>query len=262
MGGRIIANELIPVYESELDEKVVDARELHGFLEVGRDFSSWIKDRIQKYEFVEGEDFTLTLTKTGERQNVTRHDYTLKLDVAKEICMVESNEKGSEARKYFIEVEKRFKVQSIDTSKLTPEMQMLNLLFQAEAKTQLALADTQKKLSAVEETVEVIKDTFAQRDEDWRKQVNAMLQGASFRSGGNYSELRTESYRLLEERAHCDLDKRMRNLLKRLEDNGATKSKIREANKMDVIEADAQIKEIYASIVKELNIGSLQAARG
>jgi hypothetical protein len=113
-----------------------------------------------------------------------------------------------------------------------------------------------------EETVAVIQGTIIQRDEDWRKQVNDMLKGASYRSGGNYSELRTESYRILEERAHCDLDKRMRNLLKRLEENGATKTKIREANKMDVIENDDKIKEIYTAVVKELSIGSLAAARG
>ena len=46
---------LVPVYESD-DRQVVNARELHGFLEVGKDFSNWIKDRINKYGFAEGED--------------------------------------------------------------------------------------------------------------------------------------------------------------------------------------------------------------
>jgi len=110
---KVIVNELIPVYKTDTGEHVVDARELHEFLEVGRDFTNWIKERIGKYGFVENEDYSVTLAKIGERQNVTRHDYTLKLDMAKEVAMVESNEKGSQARKYFIAVEKQFKQQSL-----------------------------------------------------------------------------------------------------------------------------------------------------
>ena len=47
--------------------RAVDARELHTFLEVGRDFSNWIKDRIDQGMFSEGKDYVLTLTKTGVR---------------------------------------------------------------------------------------------------------------------------------------------------------------------------------------------------
>lgn len=108
MEKRIIANELLPVYQDG-EDKLVDGRELHGVLKVGRDFATWMKERIEKYGFTEGNDFILTLTKTGERQNVVRHDYVLKLDMAKELCMVENNEQGRQARKYFIEVEKRYR---------------------------------------------------------------------------------------------------------------------------------------------------------
>ncbi|AGN33748.1 anti-repressor protein [Paenibacillus phage PG1] len=106
---KVLTNDLLPVYETDQGERIVDGRELHEFLKVGRDFTSWIKNRIEKYGFVEGDDFALTLTKTGERQNVIQHDYILKLDTAKELCMVENNAKGREARRYFIEVEKKFK---------------------------------------------------------------------------------------------------------------------------------------------------------
>lgn len=105
---KMIANELLPVYQTtDKGEKVIDGRELHEFLKIGRDFTNWIKARIEKYGFIEGGDFILTLTKTGERQNVTKSNYILKLDMAKELCMVENNEQGRKARRYFIEVEKR-----------------------------------------------------------------------------------------------------------------------------------------------------------
>ncbi len=110
MNKSLILNELLPIYQmTDTGEQVVDARELCGFLDVGRDFTSWIKGRIEKYSFIEDEDFIITLTKTGERQNVTRHDYILKLDMAKELAMVENNDQGRKARRYFIEVEKRFR---------------------------------------------------------------------------------------------------------------------------------------------------------
>lgn len=112
--GKLIANELMPVYQTtDTGEKIVDGRELHNVLNVGRDFTTWMKERIQKYGFIEKEDFGITLTKTGERQNVLQHDYILKLDMAKELAMVENNEQGRKARKYFIEVEKRFQQNNV-----------------------------------------------------------------------------------------------------------------------------------------------------
>lgn len=84
----------------------VDARSLHSFLEVGRDFANWIKQRISKYKFQENVDFVLTVAKTGVRSNVVQKDYSLSLDMAKELCMVENNEKGHEARRYFLRCEK------------------------------------------------------------------------------------------------------------------------------------------------------------
>lgn len=99
-------NDIIKIHDGDFP---VDARELYEFLEVGRDFSTWIKKRIGKYSFEANVDYILTLTRTGERQNVTKHDYYLTLDTAKEIAMVENNDRGRQARRYFIEVEKRYK---------------------------------------------------------------------------------------------------------------------------------------------------------
>lgn len=99
-------NELIMITESEEGEKLVSARELFEFLESKRDFTTWIKDKIDKYGFVENEDFTLHKFVDGK---TWKHDYILKIDIAKEISMVEGNEKGRQARKYFIECERQLK---------------------------------------------------------------------------------------------------------------------------------------------------------
>ena len=88
--------------------QTVNARDLHEFLEVGKDFSNWIKDRIKKYGFQDGVDFT-TISRSPELASGNRGaavDYHLSLDMAKELSMVERNAKGKEARQYFIECER------------------------------------------------------------------------------------------------------------------------------------------------------------
>mgnify|MGYP003313385824 CR=1 FL=1 len=102
-------NALIPIDNNAQGQPTVNARDLHDFLEVGKMFTHWIKARIEKYGFIEGQDYILTNAKTGKRQNVVVHDYHLTLDMAKELAMVENNAKGREARRYFIEVEKQAK---------------------------------------------------------------------------------------------------------------------------------------------------------
>lgn len=109
MNYKVIENELLPIYENEKKEKLVNARELHSIMKVGRDFTNWIKDRIKKYDFVQNEDYILTLAKIGERQNVIKHEYYLTVNMAKELAMVENNEIGRKIRRYFIEVEKRYR---------------------------------------------------------------------------------------------------------------------------------------------------------
>jgi anti-repressor protein len=104
---KIVENQLINVYETNKAERVVDARELHDFLEVGDKFTQWMERRIEKYVFDEGLDFfTISGKSSGGRPTL---DYLLKMDTAKEIAMVENNERGRQVRKYFIEVEKRFR---------------------------------------------------------------------------------------------------------------------------------------------------------
>ncbi len=109
--------QLIPVVQTAIDSQTIptiNARDLHQFLEVGKDFSNWIKDRIESFDFSENQDFVITLAKTGERKNVVMKEYALTLDMAKELSMVERNAKGKEARQYFIECERNLKNNSID----------------------------------------------------------------------------------------------------------------------------------------------------
>ena len=84
----------------------VNARDLWKFLESKQEFANWIKDRIEKYRFVEGKDFLINFSKSLGRPS---KEYIISLDMAKELAMVENNERGRQARQYFIEVEKRYR---------------------------------------------------------------------------------------------------------------------------------------------------------
>ena len=116
-------NELIPIQNlptAGLKNNVVDARDLYMFLESNRNFGNWIKQRINKYQFRENFDFfTFNEKSTGARGRIKR-GYFITLDMAKELAMVENNEKGREARRYFIEVEKRFRAR--ESLQVPPEL--------------------------------------------------------------------------------------------------------------------------------------------
>ena len=105
-------NELITLQPQTINGNAVEtvsARELHAFLESKQDFSTWIKNRIADYDFVENQDFITVTQKYGTTNGgyATRKEYHLALDMAKELSMVERNDKGKQVRQYFIECEKQ-----------------------------------------------------------------------------------------------------------------------------------------------------------
>ena len=92
--------ELIKIYEGNL----IDARELHQFMEVKTPFNDWIR-RMLEYGFEEGEEFYANLRKTSSKGGRPQKNFFLTLAAAKEIAMLQRTEKGKEARKYFIKCE-------------------------------------------------------------------------------------------------------------------------------------------------------------
>ena len=103
-------NELIPLQPQTINGNAVEtvnAKELHEFLEVRSKFADWIKNRISEYDFTVNQDFT-TVSKNLENGGRSI-DYYITLDMAKELSMVERNEKGKQARQYFIECERKLR---------------------------------------------------------------------------------------------------------------------------------------------------------
>ena len=128
-------NELIKIEKSNVGGdliETVNARELYQFLEVGKDFSTWIKNRIEQYGFAEGVDFVTMEAAPqngGAGNRGFKVEYYIAIDMAKELAMVERSDKGREARRYFIECEKRLKqVVNKPVSLLSPKEEDFRVL--------------------------------------------------------------------------------------------------------------------------------------
>lgn len=101
-------NKLISTINNDQNEILVSGRDLHEFLEVSTEYKKWFS-RMSIYGFEEGDDFIKVTQKcltstTG--QNTT--DHHIKLDMAKEISMIQRTDKGKQARQYFLELEKKW----------------------------------------------------------------------------------------------------------------------------------------------------------
>ena len=108
-----VEDGIVPIYENEIKEKLINARELFYLLRgenTKTKFADWIKQRIEQYEFIENKEF-IKLRNYTNVGNLKRPqlDYYLKIDMAKELCMIENNDKGKKIRKYFIKIEERYR---------------------------------------------------------------------------------------------------------------------------------------------------------
>lgn len=96
-------DELIPTQQNDNGEILVTGRDLHEFLEVNSNYTTWM-NRMIEYGFFDGLDFIPKMEESsGGRPSVNHH---IKIDMAKEISMLQRTEKGKQARQYFIHVEK------------------------------------------------------------------------------------------------------------------------------------------------------------
>ena len=96
--------ELIPISENN-GKRAVNARDLHAFLESKQEFTHWISNRIRQYDLVEDEDYQILTSNEVFDKSIKnpkggrpRVEFALSLDCAKELSMVEGNEKGKQAR--------------------------------------------------------------------------------------------------------------------------------------------------------------------
>ena len=129
------------------NNSVILARDLHSFLCSRQEFSNWIKNRIKQYELIEGYDFIVSdnFIKNPKGGRPLK-EYYLTIEAAKEMAMVEGNEKGKMARKYFIECER--KLQEIKKTTVS-NLELLELAV-------ASLKEQNKRIESIESKVNSI----------------------------------------------------------------------------------------------------------
>lgn len=267
---KMIENDLVPVYETDKGIKVVNGRELHQVLQSGQDFSTWVKKRLSECDAEENKDFD-RFHKKMEANNATMIDYIIKLDIAKEMAMLERNEKGKQVRKYFIAVEEKYKQNALDVAQLSPELQMFNKIFQSVAQQQLEqkrqaeeISKQGEQIKQIEQTQTAIAETFSKVDdtEDFQHWVNNCItkiaESPYFTNGTTrsmkYSLARNESYERLMRKRNCRLDDRVQRAKGRaLEVNPSIKkAELQKINKLYVIANDKDLRPAYELVIKEM----------
>ena len=165
-------NELIKV-DFTGERPAVSARELHEFLEVKTAYKDWFP-RMCEYGFTEGEDFCSFLSEsTGGRP---AQDAQLTIDMAKEICMLQRNEKGKQARQYFIKLEKDWN---------SPEKVMARALH---------IADEKIKLLSAQNSVLTVQNTIMQPKAAYFDELVSRNLLTSFRETAKQLEIKEKEF--------------------------------------------------------------------
>lgn len=254
----VIENELVPVYETDKGAKVVYGTELHKALEVKTKYADWVVRRLSECDAEENQDYQVCFSnlRSENRGGQNKKEYIIKLNTAKEMAMLERNERGKQVRRYFIAIEDRYKKAKFQISDLSPELQMVHYMFEQIAKQEIEQKRQSEEIENVKGRVEGIRNIVALNPKDWRKETDIILKRISLKLGGGdkYKEIRRESYDLLESRMGVSLNTRLKNKCKRMLKNGISQSVIDKVNYIDIINEDKKLIEGYISIVKELAV--------
>ena len=187
-------NELIKVEINENNEQVVSGRELHKFLEITERYSSWF-ERMCTYGFVENIDFVgCKVFNTLAKQELD--DHLMKITMAKEISMLQRNEKGGIIRKYFIDCENKWN---------SPEM----ILIRADQIKSRMIENYQHEIKEIKLELEYKKEVIAgivDNIDIYKKQ--AILNRVVKHKGANFRDRWNELYRVFRETYHVDLKAR------------------------------------------------------
>ena len=163
---------------------------------------------------------------------------------------------GNDAMKFklqyinaFNKLEEEYKQNQIDVNELSPELKMFNQIFKTVAANEIE----NKKLN---HKVDNIAEIVSLNTTDWRKTSQSIIRKIALAQGGYgaYKEVASDAYAETDRRAGANLKIRLTNLKKNRLANGMSRSKVDKTNKLDVIDGDKRLKEIYMSVVKDFAI--------
>lgn len=235
----------------QIDENgMTTARALYEFLELApSQFSRWAKQNIEKNDFFEeySDWIGFDIMSNGN----SCKDYRLTTEFAKHLCMESHSEKGKTARNYFITIEGKAKEFAINRANLSPSLQILYTMIDAQAKQEIEQKRQAEQLHAVETKINTMQEIFTEPLGDWKNDINKRVREISINSNIDYQTVYGEMYGELETTAHCSLSRLQENKKARMEKAGNTKTAIKEGTtKIAVIYDRPQLKAIFENIVK------------
>lgn len=256
-------NELINIYGTDISIKEYKGQRVVTFSDIDRvherpEGTAKRNFNANKIHFTEGEDYFRVSSdeiRTNGLFSVSDNDHRDKALITEQgyLMLVKSfnDDKAWEVQKRL--VKSYFTVRDL-TSDLSPQLQLMMQMVNQMAQTERQVKEVKALAEKTAETAEAIKEAVQPVFDDWRKAINDKVVKITKKSDKPYAEMRDEMYRELERRAGCDLGTRLRNLRNRLSDKGGTKTEVEKLCKMDVIESDKRLKEIFSKIVTEYEI--------
>lgn len=269
--GVISTNQLVHIGNSDISIKEYNGQRVVTFKDIdmvhGRpDGTASRNFRTNRERFIEGEDFfrvsadEIRRTKIFDIPDKATSDYALMTEQGY-LMLVKSftDNLAWDVQRQL--VNGYFKTREKVKRALSPELQMLQGLLSQMVEKELADKERDRQILLAKETAdkavattENIKETVKPVFDNWRSEINLKFNRIPKCAGAEFRMLRTEMYQELERRAGCDLSTRLRNKRNRMQEKGCTKTTINALNKMDIIDDDKKLREIFSKIVTEYEI--------
>lgn len=211
-----------------------------------------------KKRFIEGVDFFLVSSdeiRTSHIFPISNNDYMDKILLTEQgyLMLVKSftDDLAWDVQRQL--VNGYFKVRKL-ANDLSPQLQLFQQMFEAVAEQERTAREAKELAERAIETTDNIKEAVKPIFDNWRDEMRLKFNRIQRNTDKQFNVLRTEMYAELERRAGCDLSTRLRNKKQRMVDNGCTKTEINNVNKMDIIEENKTLREIFSKIVSEYEI--------
>ena len=219
-----------------------------------------------KARFIEGEDYFIVSAdeiRTSRMFPISDKDFMSKALITEQgyLMLVKSftDDLAWEVQRKL--VSSYFNVHQSVNEQLSPELQALQGLLNQMVQKELADKERDRQIAKAQdtaqkaiETTEHIKEAVKPVFDNWRNEINSKFNRIQRNADCQFNVLRAEMYSELEHRAGCDLNRRIRNRRERMAESGCTKTEISALNKMDIIEDDKKLREIFSKIVAEYEI--------
>lgn len=263
-------NSLVHIGNSDISVKEYNGQRVVTFKDIdmvhGRpDGTASRNFRTNKERFIEGEDFFKVSSDEIRRTNIfdipdkATADYALITEQGY-LMLVKSftDDLAWDVQRQL--VNGYFKARKLATEDLSPQTQLILQLAQSIANKELEDKERDRKIALANETArkavettENIKEAVKPIMDNWRVEIRAKIVKIALKANIGYAELQAEMHKELERRAGADLGKCVRNMKQRIENSGGTK-KQSDIKKIDVIEQDKKLREIYSKIVQEYEV--------